>query len=47
MRLTCDQAMRQWSVDRATCERVLELLVNTGFLVEDANRRYARAHAGY
>ena len=47
MRLSCEQAMRFWSIDRETCERVLELLVNTGFLIEDSSHRYAQAHAGY
>lgn len=47
MRLTVDQAMRLWSLDRAACAGVLDALVATHFLVQDAYGRYRRVDAGY
>lgn len=47
MRLTVEQAMRLWMVDRKTCAHVLESLVASHFLRQDASGRYAMAHAGY
>lgn len=47
MRLTVDQAMRLFMLDRGTCVRVLHSLVAAGFLECDHNSRYARAHGGY
>lgn len=47
LRLRAEQAMRLWSLDRATCERVLDNLVRGGFLHRDDNGRYARVHGGY
>lgn len=47
MRLRPEQAMRLWSLDRATCERVLDELVREGFLQRDDTGRYARVHSGY
>lgn len=47
MRLTEDQAMRLWSLDRATCHDVLSSLVDADFLAVDAIGRYRRAHPGY
>ena len=46
MRLTLDQAMRLWDLDRPTCCSVLESLVVSHFLQRDRNGRYAKAHAG-
>jgi hypothetical protein len=47
MRLTVDQAMRLWMLDRGTCVKVLDSLVTAHFLERDLNGRYARAHSGY
>jgi hypothetical protein len=47
MRLTVDQAMRLWMVDRTTCARVLDSLVASHFLTRDVNGRYALARGGY
>jgi hypothetical protein len=47
MRLTVDQAMRLWMLERGTCTKVLDSLVAARFLGRDANGRYARAHSGY
>jgi DNA-binding IclR family transcriptional regulator len=47
MRLTLDQAMRLWDLDRPTCCSVLESLVTSHFLQQDRNGRFAKAHAGY
>ena len=47
MRLTTEQAMRLWSLDRATCEGVLDELVAVRFLERDGFGRYKKAHAGY
>lgn len=47
MRLKLEQAMRLWSLDRATCERALDVLVHEGFLQRDETGRYARTHSGY
>jgi hypothetical protein len=47
MRLTVDQAMRLWMLDRPTCSDVLDSLVAAHFLKRDQSGRYARAHSGY
>ena len=47
MRLTLDQAMRLWDLDRPTCCSVLESLVASHFLQQDRNGRFAKAHGGY
>jgi len=47
MRLKAEQAMRLWSIDRATCLQALDDLVQEGFLQRDDAGRYARAHSGY
>ena len=47
MRLTIDQAMRLWDVDRQTCQWLLNSLVDTHFLAIDASGRYRTAHSGY
>ena len=47
MRLTVDQAMRLWMLDRPTCADVLNSLVEAHFLERDRSGRFARAHSGY
>ena len=47
LRLSVEQAMRLWSLDRLTCACVLDALVETGFLQLDGHRMYTRAHGGY
>lgn len=47
MRLTIEQAMRLWSLDRTACADVLSSLVTVHFLALDPYGRYHRAHAGY
>jgi len=47
MRLTLDQAMRLWDLDRPTCCSVLESLVASRFLQQDRNGRFAKAHGGH
>ena len=46
MRLTLEQAMRLWSLDRDTCQFVLRELVAADFLEQDRNGRFARAADG-
>ena len=47
MRLTVDQAMRLWMLDRETCTDVLSSLVASHFLEQDRTGRFVRAHGGY
>ena len=47
MRLTLDQAMRLWMVDRGTCSAAFDSLVAAHFLELDPYGRYKRAHSGY
>ena len=47
MRLTEDQAMRLWALDRPTCHRALESLVASHYLEQDHSGRFAKAHSGY
>ena len=47
MRLTVDQAMRLWMLDRETCSDVLSSLVAAHFLERDQSGRYMKAHGGY
>jgi len=47
MRLTEDQAMRLWALDRPTCRRVLDALVASHYLEQDHSGQFARAHGGY
>jgi hypothetical protein len=47
MRLTVDQAMRLWALDRPTCDDVLTSLMAAHFLERDLNGRYRRADGGY
>lgn len=47
MRLTVDQAMRLWMLDRPTCSSVLDSLVAAHFLEQDRCGRYAMCHSSY
>jgi hypothetical protein len=47
MRLTLEQAMRLWMLDRGTCSAVLNSLVAAQFLERDRNGRYKRNGSGY
>ena len=47
LRLTTDQAMRLFMLDREPCAKVLESLVTAGFLKRDLNGRFMRCHSGY
>ena len=47
MRLTEDQAMRLWGLDRRTCHEVLDSLVAAHFLARDHDGRFIKAHCGY
>ena len=47
MRLTLDQAMRLWDLDRQTCQALLSSLVDAHFLEIDLHGRYRKAHGGY
>jgi DNA-binding IclR family transcriptional regulator len=47
LRLSLEQAMRLWSLDRATCVDVLDQLRSTKFLDLDSNGRYRLAPGGY
>lgn len=42
LRLTRRQAERLWAVDQATCARVLDELIEAGFLTRAADGRYFR-----
>ena len=43
MRLTIEQAMRLWDLDRQHCQSLLDSLVQTRFLVRDEEGRYRKA----
>ena len=47
MRLTIEQAMRLWDVDRQTCQSLLSSLVDEHFLEHDEHGRYRKSHCGY
>ena len=47
MRLTFDQAMRLWNIDRQACATVLNSLVASRYLEIDGFGRYRKAHSGY
>ena len=47
MRLSLEQAMRLWSLDRATCVDVLTQLRSAKFLEVDTNGRYRLTHGRY
>ena len=42
LRLTPAQAQRLWHLDATTCEALLSVLVQTGFLYRDSAGRYLR-----
>ena len=44
LRISRPQAMRLWSVDPAACGRVLDRLIDAGFLRRDQYGRYALSH---
>jgi DNA-binding IclR family transcriptional regulator len=47
MRLSFDQAVRLWALDRRSCQAVLERLIAVGFLQRDDQGRYCKTHGGY
>ena len=47
MRLTFEQAMRLWNIDRQACAAVLNSLVASRFLEIDSFGHYRKAHGGY
>ena len=47
LRLSLEQAMRLWSLDRATCVDALTQLRSARFLDLDTNGRYRLARGGY
>ena len=47
LRLTFEQAMRLWNMDRQTCATVLNSLVASRYLQIDGFGRYRKAHCGY
>jgi hypothetical protein len=47
MRLTIEQAMRLWDLDRQTCSDLFASLVAAHFLEVGCDGRYRKAHAGY
>ena len=47
MRLTIDQAMRLWVLDRKTCSGVLDSLVAAHFLEQDSHGQYVLIHSPY
>jgi hypothetical protein len=47
MRLTIDQAMRLWGMDRQTCSDLFASLVAARFLELGRDGRYRKAHSGY
>jgi hypothetical protein len=46
MRLTIDQAMRYWMIDRTTCTSLFDSLVAARFLEFDGTGRYRKTHSG-
>jgi hypothetical protein len=47
MRLTIEQAMRLWNVDRQACADVFNSLVASHFLQMDGFGRFRKTHSGY
>lgn len=47
LRLSLEQAMRLWSLDRGTCVDALNQLRSTRFLELDPHGRYRLTHGGY
>lgn len=46
LRLTPAQAQRLWGLDRATCEQLLQVLVNDKFLSETRDGSFIRTEGG-
>ena len=46
MRLTIEQAMRLWDLDRQVCEKTLNSLIASHFLEVDEHGRYRKTHNG-
>lgn len=46
LRLKREQAQRLWGLDGATCARLLDMLVENGFLSREGDGRYARRSDG-
>jgi len=47
MRLTVEQAMRLWGLDRSTCSGLLNSLVTAHFLERDGTGRYTLAQSSH
>ena len=47
MRLTIEQAMRLWNIDRQACASVFNSLIASHFLEMDGFGRFRKAHSGY
>jgi len=47
MRLTFEQAMRLWGLDRSTCTDLLHSLVTAHVLERDGSGRYVLAHGNH
>ena len=47
MRLTVEQAMRLWGLDRSTVTGLFQTLVAGRFLETDGSGRYRMGHGGY
>jgi len=47
MRLTTEQAMRLWGLDRSTCTGLLNALLTSHFLERDGTGRYSLAQGIY
>jgi hypothetical protein len=47
MRLTIEQAMRLWNVDRQACAKVFNSLVAAHVLEIDGFGRFRKTHSGY
>jgi hypothetical protein len=46
LQLTVEQAQRLWGLDKEMCERALEFLIETRFLVRTSRNLYARLTDG-
>ena len=47
MRLTIEQAMRLWDIDRQTCAVAFDSLVASHYLEIDGSGRFRKTHSGY
>lgn len=47
MRLTIEQAMRLWNIDRQACASVFNSLIASHFLEMDGFGRFRKTHSGY